>query len=148
MNKSSDAELEQRVHAVYLLLLRREPRQHILRYAASEWGLSTRQTDEYISRARERMTQDIAVDREIARAEHVAIRRDLYNKAYKNEKWGAAFQIAQDEAKLLGLYFDLEDHLKAVMTAGYDVIDPTIEDEEPIAEAEGEDQASAYSEAA
>lgn len=137
MPKSTRSEIEQRINAVYLLLLRRAPRAQILQYAAAKWGVSDRTSDDYIARARDRMVRECAIDREIARAEHVAIRRDLYHKAYEDGKWGAAFQIAQDEAKLGGLYYTLKDHLQAVIAAGYVVTEP--EDDNPAtAEAEAE----------
>lgn len=128
--KSSQSEVDQRVHAVYLLLLRRETTQKIVHYSAQSWGVGERQAKDYIARARELMRTEAKAERADALAEHVAIRRDLFNKAYKDKKWAIAFQIAQDEAKLIGLYFNLEDHLKAAIAAGYDVIDPTTVTEE------------------
>lgn len=124
MARSTEAELEQRIQEIYHLLLRREPYQNIVRFGSGKWGIGSRQVDEYISRARELMREEARADRDVALAEHIAIRRDLFNKAYKDQKWAIAFQIVQDESKLLGLYFDLADHLKAVVAAGYVVYEP------------------------
>jgi hypothetical protein len=123
-HRPTEAEIDQRVNAVYALLLRREPRQVIVQFAAEAWGVATRQADEYIARARDLMREEARRDREEARAEHLALRRDLFRRAYKAEAWYSAFQIAQDEAKLMGLYFTTEDHIAAVLNAGYLVYEP------------------------
>lgn len=112
-----------------MLLLRRESRQNICQFVTGKWGVDTRTVDRYIAEARLLMRQEMSADRDDARAEHVAIRKDLFNRLYKQEKWGAAFQVVQDEAKLLGLYFDLEDHVKATIAAGYAVYESDSEGE-------------------
>lgn len=122
--KSTEAEVEQRVQEIYLLLLRRENRQSICRYARAKWGVSDDQADRYTKSARDLMRQDARVERDDAIAEHIALRKDLYHKAYKDQKWAIAFQIAQDESKLLGLYFDLNDHIRMAIAAGYKVVKP------------------------
>ena len=125
MAKSTKAEIDQRVQAIYLLLLRRETRTSILQFVANKgWG-SKRTADDYIKRARDLMREESQAERDDAISEHLALRRDLFNKAYKERKWAIAFQIVQDEAKLQGLYFDLPSHLKAALAAGYKVYAPT-----------------------
>lgn len=124
MNKSTDAEVDQRVNEVYLLLLRRESRQTICRYARTAWGVSEDQADRYTKRARELMREDATAEREDAIAEHIALRKDLFNKAYKDQKWAIAFQVAMDECKLRGLYFRLEDHIRMAIAGGYKVVAP------------------------
>jgi hypothetical protein len=125
MPKTTKNETEQRVQAVYLLLLRRESRQAIVNFATAKWQVDTRTADRYLRAARLQMSHDLAVGRGEARAEQIAIRKDLFNKLYKEEKWCAAFQVAVDEAKLLGLYFTVEDHVKAAIQAGYVVMEPS-----------------------
>ncbi len=124
MAKSTEAEVEQRIQEIYLLLLRRENRQTICRYARSKWGVSDDQADRYTKAARELMRQEATAEREDAIAEHIALRKDLFNKAYKDQKWAIAFQIAGDECKLRGLYFTLEDHVRMAIAAGYKVVAP------------------------
>lgn len=122
--KSTQAEIDQRVNAIYHLLLRRESRATICGFAREKWGVSDDQTDRYIARARALMAEEAAADRATARSEHLAIRKDLFNKLYREEKWACAFQVVQDEAKMLGLYFCLEDHVKAAIAGGYQVMRP------------------------
>lgn len=124
MVKSSKAEVEQRITDVYKLLLRRESTATIVHFAARTWGVAERQAKEYIAKARDRIKEEATEDRQMAIAEHLALRRDLYNRAYKDKQWAIAFQIAQDESKLLGLYFQLADHLKAAIASGYSVYEP------------------------
>lgn len=138
MAKSTEAEIDQRVNQTYLLLLRREGRQTILQYAANKWGVGSRTADEYIARARELMREEASAERDDALAEHIALRKDLFNKAYKDKKWAIAFQICQDESKLLGLYFNLEDHLRAVVSAGYRVAAPGSPEEQEIVQGDAD----------
>jgi hypothetical protein len=124
MAKSTRAEIEARIGEVYKLLLRRDSYRTIVRYGSTKWGVSSRQIDDYIAQARDRLREDATADRLDALAEHLALRKDLYNQAYKAKQWMTGFMILQDEAKLTGLYFSLQDHLKVAIAAGYNCYEP------------------------
>ena len=49
--KSTNQEIHERVNVIYQFLIKSWSRFDILQYAATEWDLSSRQTDEYIARA-------------------------------------------------------------------------------------------------
>jgi hypothetical protein len=122
--KSSETEVEARVGAVYKLLLQRETNATIYRFVTHKWGVSERQAQIYIQRARDRMMEELKIGRQEALAEHLALRRDLYSQAVKLKQPAVALQVAGDEAKLRGLYYSLDDHLRAVLDAGYQVYEP------------------------
>ena len=122
--KANAIESERRVTEIYGLLLQRETRQNILQFAAETWGIESRQTAAYIAKARAQMKQEAKAARSTQFAEHIALRRDLYQKAVRKGSWFTALQVAQDEARLLGLYYTIEDHLEAVLKAGYIVYEP------------------------
>jgi hypothetical protein len=53
--RSTKAEIGQRIDEIYMLLLTRVNHAAICRHAAGKWQVTTRQTDRYIARARERI---------------------------------------------------------------------------------------------
>ena len=53
MAKSTKIEVDMRVNRVARLLANGAVRSEIVQYAANEWGVADRQTDNYIARARE-----------------------------------------------------------------------------------------------
>ena len=61
--KSTNAEIDRRVHAVVKLLSSAKTNSYIRRYAAVEWGASERQADRYLARAREIIRADYSVER-------------------------------------------------------------------------------------
>ena len=50
--KATNLQIQERVNTIYQLLIKSWSRFDILQYAATEWDLSSRQTDEYLARAR------------------------------------------------------------------------------------------------
>jgi len=104
--KSDQAEIENRVNQVYSLLLSCQPYAKILRYASEKWGISSRQTDTLIRRARDRMMEITALQRQEAFAEELELRREIIRKALDNNKIQTALQAADSRAKLRGLFIE------------------------------------------
>ena len=123
--KSTHAELQKRINVVYTLLLRCEPQDKILQYAASEWGVAERTARHYIGMATKRMEDDLQRDRHQLLAREVAMLDDLYNKSYLKEKYWHCLEISRHRSELLGLKFGTADHLKAVQAAGYTISNGT-----------------------
>ena len=64
MGKKSDkAEIDRRVHTVVKLLSSAKTSSYIHRYSAEEWGVSRRQSEVYLSRAREIIRADYSIER-------------------------------------------------------------------------------------
>ena len=102
--KATNAELEARVNQVYMLLLSREPREKILEYARSQWGVKRASADNYIARAKQRMVEVLRQDRETMMAQAVAELDDLYRLSYKAQRYWDCLNVAKERNKLLMLY--------------------------------------------
>lgn len=102
--RSSAAEVSARVSAVLELLASGVRRTEIVRIGSREWGVTSRQIDDYIAAATKLIQAEAARTREEALAEHVARRRQIYKRAMNNGDLHAALKAVQDEARLLGLY--------------------------------------------
>mgnify|MGYP000930120432 CR=1 FL=1 len=102
--KATAAEIEERVTVVYTLLIRGASRDEILRHGAEKWTLATRQMEDYLARATERLKALAAYvhEEELGRAR--AQLHDLYGKNMKVQDYKAALQVRKDLSELLGLY--------------------------------------------
>lgn len=119
--KTDAAEIERRITAVYEMIIQGKRRGSIVRFAAETWGVGSRQTETYIARARAIMVADLEVERDKLLGQAIAQRNDLYRRSHEKEKYWHCLEIAKDREQLLGLYFNTEDHIKAVQAAGYEV---------------------------
>jgi len=101
MAKASDAEIELRIHEVKNLLSDGCTRADIVRYTAKKWGLAKRQTDEYITRAKEEL-------RELNSAITSCLWK-LYKKA--EDAPAVQHQIIMSIAKMQGLDQQIINHV-------------------------------------
>jgi hypothetical protein len=124
--KSDNAEIENRINQVYSLILACQPYAKIVRYASEKWGITSRQTDTLIQRARNRMKEISAIHREEAYAEELELRREIIRKALDDKKYQTALQAADSRAKLRGLFITLEQAIGVVTAHGYGLSDATI----------------------
>jgi len=99
--KCNNAESEQRVNAVYDLLLRAHSRKQIIQFASESWGIGDRQVDNYIARARELL----ALDAELARPQwmHSALARlqEYERRAADKDQLNTALIALDKQARLL-----------------------------------------------
>lgn len=101
-HKSTNAEIEQRVHAVYGLLVKSYSRFQILQYAANHWGCSHRQCDEYIHRARLLIQQDSEIERPQWLAAAIARLVEYEKRAGSDDRQLlTAIKALETQAKLL-----------------------------------------------
>ncbi len=106
MTKSTRIQIEERVTTVYGLLVRGASREEILRYGSDTWGITTRQTEDYLARATERFKALAAFVQaeEFGRAR--AQLHDLYGRNMKTQDYKAAHAVRKDLSEMLGLYPD------------------------------------------
>ena len=116
--QADKAETDQRVTEIYSLIISCYSYDKLCRYAATKWGISTRQTDRLIQKARSRMMEITAIKREEAFAEELEFRRHIIQKALDDKKYGLALQAADSRAKLRGLYESLPKAIETVITYG------------------------------
>jgi hypothetical protein len=124
MIKGDFETVSQRVGQIYRLLLQRIPTKQIVAACVKSWGVSERSVYYYLKQARQQMTADTQRDRQDALAEHLALRRDLFKQAMEQRQLAIALSVLSDEARLLGLYFGMNEHLKVLLDAGYIVYEP------------------------
>ena len=99
--KCTKSESEDRVNAIYDLLLRANSRTQIIRYAAENWELGERQTEHYIARARELQKLDAALERPEWLVSAVARLQDYEREARTKGNLGLAVKALETQAKLL-----------------------------------------------
>ena len=99
--KCNNTESDQRVNAVYSLLLRAHSRRQIIQFAAETWGISERQTDVYIARARQLLSLDAELERPQWLEAALARLQDYERRASDKEQLGTALVALEKQAKLL-----------------------------------------------
>ena len=99
----SQVEMEKRVYQVSLLL-RRKPTSFIIEYMIQNWKIERAQAYRYIKLARKEWQKYFEKLKGDGIAYHVTQNRDLKDKAMTDGDYKLAFDIARDEAKLMGVY--------------------------------------------
>ena len=103
MAKSTKAAKEFRVNTVYKLLIDGKSRSEILQFAADEWDISTRQGDQYIADAREKLEQDCTISRQEFLAEAIVGLRSIRQQAEKRGQYQVAVNTVRLMTELVGL---------------------------------------------
>ena len=99
--KSTNLEIQERVNTIYQFLIKSWSRFDILQYAATEWDLSARQTDEYIERARKLIEEDSAIERPQWLAAAVRRLAEYEKRAGRDDQVQTAIKALETQAKLL-----------------------------------------------
>ena len=121
MAKSTDAEVEKRVTAVYDRLLEGESRAEILRYASNQgWSVDPRSVDTYIRRARNLLKKHAQSNRELALGTARARLNRLFQKALSGNDIRGALAVQKELNALSDVYPAQLFSLKALL-AGSDV---------------------------
>ena len=101
-HKSTNAEIEQRVKAVYRLLVKSYSRFQILQYASDQWDVSDRTADIYIQRARQLIQQDSEIERPQWLAAAIARLVEYEKRAGSDDRQLlTAIKALETQAKLL-----------------------------------------------
>jgi len=128
--KATNAEMKLRQATVYDMVIKGATRPFILRYAAREWGISSRSVDNLLARAK----QDIEkVFGEKYRKEKLTLQlarlSDLYVKNYTIEDYRECRNVIETENKLLGLN-EAEKHDVKVEATRILTFNPFVEGDE------------------
>ena len=99
--KSTNVEIDERVNAVYDLLLRSYSRHQIVRYCSESWNVGERQAENYIARARQLMQLDAELERPQWLAAAIARLAEYERRAADSNQIGIALKALEDQAKLL-----------------------------------------------
>jgi len=103
MAKSTKAAKEFRVNTVYKLLTDGKSRSEILQFAADEWNIATRQADQYIADAREKLEADCTISRQEFLAEAIVGLRSIRQQAEKRGQYQVAVNTVRLMTELVGL---------------------------------------------
>jgi len=101
--EADKVEYQKRIYAVSLLL-RRKPTSFIIQFITEKWKISDRQARNYIRKARAEWKKYFEKLKGDGIAYHVTQNRDLKDKAMTDGDYKLAFDIAREEAKLMGVY--------------------------------------------
>ena len=103
MAKSTKAAKAFRINAVYGMLVQGSSRTDIHRFAAEEWSISTRQADEYMREARDKLEQDCSISRQEFLAEAIVGLRSIRSKAEQRGQYQVAVNTVRLMTELVGL---------------------------------------------
>jgi len=103
MAKSTKIEVNHRVNTVYKLLSEGQSRSQIVLFCADNYGVSDRQSETYIARAREKLLADAEMERPAWVAEALQRLRVLEQKASKKNQTQCAINSIALQAKLIGI---------------------------------------------
>ena len=102
--RATAAETEHRVEELVAAAIHGLARRKMSLYAVEHWGLEVSQAGVYAARARDRLREIAATDHKEELGKAIEQRDDLCVEAHDAGKLGLCLMIAQDKAKLLGLY--------------------------------------------
>ena len=111
MSKSTQSEVEIRISHVIRMLVEGYSKADIVRYAAENWGVKERQTEEYIKRASGIIKGNNSEERELLISMQMQRFTMLFNVAFKKEDINAARLCLSDINKMYGLNFAEKDNL-------------------------------------
>ena len=101
--KSNKATVEMRVNRVAKMLSTGSVRSEVVQYSAKEWGISARQADQYIRKARDILAEDFEIDRRTFTAELLSQLASLQKEARESNQGHIALGCINSAAKLAQL---------------------------------------------
>ena len=106
--RSDEVEKEKRIYQVSLLLRRRSIN-FIVQFIAQEWGLEKRQAFNYIKLAKEEWGRYFANMKSSGIGYHITQMREIKDTAYRENDLRLVFEVAKEEAKLMGMLIDRKE---------------------------------------
>lgn len=101
----------QRLEVVFALLVSGASRQEIIKYSYKEWQVEKVTVDLYIKDAKKYIVEQGEATMEENRTWHIAHRKFMLGKEMQNKNHSLALSIAQDLAKIQGLYVERHELL-------------------------------------
>ena len=106
--KIDEVEKQKRIYQVSLLL-RRRPTGFIVDFIRQEWGIERAQAFNYIKLAKEEWARYFANMKSSGIGYHITQMREIKDKAYGNDDLRLVFEIAKEEAKLMGMEIERKE---------------------------------------
>lgn len=99
-NKSSKAEVDRRVDTMARMLISAGTTSQILQFASDEWGITRRQAETYLARARKQVRDDYSQDRAEFLATRLGLLDAISQKALQSGQLSAAVGSVRLQAEL------------------------------------------------
>lgn len=112
--KATDAEVLRRVATVCKLMIAGASRTTIVQYGSTQWSVSDRQIDDYISRAKLDIATMTDKDKESNLNMAMARMNDIYQQCYAAKNYKGAMSAQIEINKLLGLYASVKQEVTGV----------------------------------
>jgi len=106
--KIDKVEKQKRIYQVSLLL-RRRPTGFIVDFIRQEWGIERAQAFNYIRLAKEEWARYFANMKSSGIGYHISQMREIKDKAHGNDDLRLVFDIAKEEAKLMGMEIERKE---------------------------------------
>ena len=106
--KIDEVEKQKRIYQVSLLL-RRRPTGFIVDFIRQEWGIERAQAFNYIKLAKEEWARYFANMKSSGIGYHITQMREIKDKAYGENDLRLVFDIAKEEAKLMGMEIERKE---------------------------------------
>ena len=103
-----EVEKQKRLYQVSLLL-RRRPTNFIVDFIRQEWGIERAQAFNYIRLAKEEWKKYFVNMKSSGIGYHISQMREIKDKAYGNDDLRLVFEIAKEEAKLMGMEIERKE---------------------------------------
>ena len=103
MGRSTKVETEHSINTVYKLLSEGYSRGQVVQFCSERWGVTDRQGDTYMARAREKLLADCEMERPAWIAEALQRLRTYEQAAFKEKQNQTAINSVQAQAKLIGI---------------------------------------------
>ena len=101
---TTKAGTEYRINRIARLIANGATRSDCLQYASNEWGIGTRQCDNYIARANEKMREDFSIDRQQFIAQLLAQLSSLQMDARKTGNQNVALGCINTAARIARVF--------------------------------------------
>ena len=101
--KSDKAEIDRRVHTVVKLLSSAKTSSYILRFCSEEWGVTERQAQTYLSRARDIIRADYSVERSDFLGTRLALLDEIIESSIRCKQHSNAVGALKLQAQLTRL---------------------------------------------
>ena len=101
--KSDAAEIDRRIHIVVKLISSAKTSSYVHRYTAEEWGVSRRQSEVYIARAREIIRADYSIERHDFLASRLALLDKIVDSSINTKQHSNAVGALKLQAQLTRL---------------------------------------------
>ena len=103
-----EVEKQNRIYQVSLLL-RRRPTGFIIDFIRQKWGIERAQAFNYIKLAKEEWGRYFANMKSSGIGYHITQMREIKDKAYQEGDTRLAFDVAKEEAKLMGVLIERKE---------------------------------------